>query len=468
MKKILATAVALGLVVGVAASASALELKITGRYQVEGYYLNQGNGAAGGGGIIPWNDATYKTITGKTGHAGNDDWYENGFRIKPNLIINDKIQIKSEIRLIDKETVWGHQEDNGDLRTKNGGNMNVKKLWLLYDSPIGRWEIGRQPAGSWGSDFVNSGTAADRIMFRPNLPEHWHGYAFLEKQVENDAYNSNLNDHDNDYYEVSAGYTKNRTNVWLGAGLTRDKDPQDASNQLKGGTYFGGNAYFPGKNDFKRITTYHTMGFLQQGLTDNLTLVGEFDYKWGHKEFTGTSKPDQDISAWAYFAALAGNYGDLSTTLGYAHIDGDSKPNDNTDHAYDVVNGTGTDFQPLYILTGSAANILNGYRGSCLVGTMVREAGVNAFVALADYKTTDKLTLHAGIGTGWAASQPAGWNNAYGWEFDLGAAYKLYNNLTYEVHFGYWAVGDFAKGPSNSGFNTQDVYLVSHSLTMKF
>jgi len=170
--------------------------------------------------------------------------------------------------------------------------MNVKKLWLLYDSPIGRWEIGRQPAGSWGSNFVNSGTAADRIMFRPNLPEHWHGYAFLEKQVENDAYKSNLDDNDSDYYEVSAGYTKNRTNVWLGAGLTRDKDPADALSQA-GGIYFPGVAPFYGGADFQRITTYHTKGFLKQGLTDNLTLVGEFDYKWGHKEFTDTSKPDR-------------------------------------------------------------------------------------------------------------------------------------------------------------------------------
>ncbi len=452
MKKIFATAVALGLVVGVAASASALELKVKGSYQVDGYYINQGNGAAGDGGVIPWNDATYKAITGNTGHAGNDNWYEHEFRIKPNLIINDKIQIKSDIRLIDSNTVWGHQ---ADLQTADGGNMKVRKLWLLYDSPIGRWEIGRRPAGSWGSDFVNSGTAADRIMFRPNLPEHWHGYAFLEKQLENDAYNSNLDDNDSDYYEVSAGYTRNQTNAWLGAGMTRDKDPVDTLyNQ-------------PDGKDFQKITTYHTMGFVQQGLTDNLTLVGEFDYKWGHKEFADTSKPDLDISAWAYFASLNGNYGDLSTKLTYAHIDGDNNSNDNTDHAYDVVNGTGADFEPLYILTGSATDILNGDRGPCKVGSLFRQAGVNAFAALANYQTTDKLTLHAGIGAGWADDAPTGWDDAYGWEFDLGAAYKLYKNLTYEVHFGYWAVGDFMK-LGNPAYDTQDVYLVSHHLTMKF
>lgn len=446
MKKILATAVALGLVVGVAASASALELKIKGSYQVDGYYINQGNGAAGDGGVIPWNDATYRAITGTTDTPGNDDWYEHEFRIKPNLIINDKVQIKSDIRLIDSNTVWGHQ-DGGDLQTANGGNMKVRKLWLLYDSPIGRWEIGRRPAGSWGSDFVNSGTAADRIMFRPNLPEHWQGYAFLEKKVENDGYQSNLDDNDSDYYEVSAGYTKNQTNAWLGAGLTLDK-----TNDVPQGS---------------KKTVYHTMGFLQQGLMDNLTLVGEFDYKWGQTEYNVTGTPDLDISSWAYFAALAGNFGELSTTLGYAHIDGDGNPNDNTDHAYDVVNGTGADFEPLYILTGSATNVLNGDRGPCTVGTAVRQAGVNAFVALADYQTTDKLTLHGGIGAGWADDAPAGWDDAYGWEFDLGAAYKLYKNLTYEVHFGYWAVGDFAK-LGHPDYNTQDVYLVSHHLTMKF
>ena len=127
----------------------------------------------------------------------------------------------------------------------------------------------------------------------------------------------------------------------------------------------------------------------------------------------------------------------------------------------------GADFQPLYILTVQATNVLNGDRGANAVGTAVRTAGAHAIVALADYKVSEDLTLHGGLGWGQADEAAAGQDDAYGWEADLGMAYKLYQNLTYAIHLGYWAVGDFAKmGAAN--LETEDVVLLSHHLSMKF
>ena len=51
MKKFLVAAAAFGLVAGVAASASALELKVDGKYQADGFYINSGFGIFG---VAPW------------------------------------------------------------------------------------------------------------------------------------------------------------------------------------------------------------------------------------------------------------------------------------------------------------------------------------------------------------------------------------------------------------------------------
>ena len=43
MKKFLSVAVALGMVAGAAATASALELSVKGKYQVDGYWIGSGS-----------------------------------------------------------------------------------------------------------------------------------------------------------------------------------------------------------------------------------------------------------------------------------------------------------------------------------------------------------------------------------------------------------------------------------------
>ena len=432
MKKFLSTAVALGMVAGLAATASALELKVTGKYVADGYYINQGNGAAGGGGVFPFDDPD----------ADADSFYWHTFRFDPTLIINDKVQVKSDIRLVDSNSVWGAQDD---LQRFDGGGVRVNKLWLVYDSPIGKWEVGRRPAGAWMGGFVNSGTAADRIMWWAPAMDNFKAYAFLQKSEEKDGYVGTLENTDNDYYEVAGGYVAEGVNAWLGLGWKADK-----------------------RNDIGDIGSsqdmYRIKGYGDFKVNDTFSLAAEFDYKWGQTEFNNNA-PDVDIKSSAVIVSGMGNFGDLSASLHYAYISGDnSDPSENT--AYDVANGMGADFEPLYILTGSACNILNGDLGPNLVGTAVRQSGAHAVVALADFKASEDLTLHGGLGWGQADEAPEMVDDAYGWELDLGLAYKLYQNLTYEVHFGWWAVGDFAElgGLTKS----EDVYLLSHHLSMKF
>lgn len=55
----------------------------------------------------------------------------------------------------------------------------------------------------------------------------------------------------------------------------------------------------------------------------------------------------------------------------------------------------------------------------------------------------------------------------YGSEFDITATYKIYDNLSYMVGFGYLWAGDFWKG-SNAAIGIDNDYLVTHKLTLTF
>ena len=453
MKKFLSTAVALGMVAGLAATASALELKVKGKYVADGYYINSGAGIFQG--VAPWDlETTSRNIFGNSfgQEPSNDDWYQHTFRIDPTLIINDKVQVKSDIRLVDSNSVWGKQDD---LQRYNGDGVRINKLWLVYDSPIGKWEVGRRPAGAWLHAFVNSGTAADRIMLWAPKTDSFKAYAFLQKSEERDAYDTRLQDDagtttwngednlDDDYYEVAGAYVAEGMNFWLGVGTQQDNGPAN-------------------------IDMWRVKGYGDWAINDANSLYAEFDWKTGDK---GPDAASQDIKSSAIIAGWNGNFGDFSTGVLYGYISGDNT-NDDEDGAYSASKGMGADFEPLYILTGQATNVLNGDRGAGALGSRVRQAGAHLVAWTGDFKASEDLTLHGGLG--WAKADEAGSNelgreidDAYGWEVDLGLAYKLYQNLTYELHFGWWVVGDFAE-LGYSDVETKDILLLSHHLSMKF
>jgi hypothetical protein len=62
----------------------------------------------------------------------------------------------------------------------------------------------------------------------------------------------------------------------------------------------------------------------------------------------------------------------------------------------------------------------------------------------------------------------SGWvSKNYGSEFDLTATYKIYDNLSYMVGFGYLWAGDYFKG-TNSTVTLDNDYLITHKLTLTF
>jgi hypothetical protein len=96
------------------------------------------------------------------------------------------------------------------------------------------------------------------------------------------------------------------------------------------------------------------------------------------------------------------------------------------------------------------------------------------------FKPMPKLDIKASYSMMWAdqkprstkgspisASNPEYVDDEYGSEFDLIASYKIFDNLTYSLGFGYFWTGDYYKGTSASN-KVDDNYVVMHSLSLTF
>jgi hypothetical protein len=440
MKKVLSTVAVLGLVAGLATSAAALELKVKGDYTVDGFYIDDSNGApalpgteAGGGGVA---------LTGTK--AKSDAWLQHMFNIEAEMVVNDKISMMSRVRLIDWGTVWGSQDDTN---VNNGRNMSIERLWMVYKSDIGLWDVGRRPGAAFGLSFIDSVGNFDRIMWRSGklFGDTFSAHAYFQKNTEAEAYLADTDDQDTDYYEVAGAAKGGWGSATLAYGLTLNNSGD-----------------IPGTTEAGFETNQHRIkGVGQFKIGSNMGLDTEFDYNWGEKDYNQTGKTDQDISKFAFIADFWATVDALTGHAMYFHTSGDDDNAITTD--IEDYGGTGADFEPLYILTGAFGRILNSDQG----GSDAQTAGVHAVVVSADYAATQDLSLRAAIGYAQADKEKTSWDDEYGFEYNVGAAYRLQDNLIYAVHLGYLDTGDFfKKGIAATELN--NIMLASHHLTMSF
>ncbi len=442
MKKVLVTMAALGLVAGVASTASAVEWKMSGKYMVEGAYLSDARGIG-------------VDVTEASGESTpSDAYWLHTFAISPTIKVNDKISMSSVIRLAD-DTFWGTQANGdtegynmADANTNNNNNVYVHQLYMDYASEIGKIRIGRTPAGTYGTDFMDFDKRANRVVWFPSfLGKPWSAVLYLEKVKDEFQETTAASDTDNDKYVARLFYKTDSLNSGIEYAFANNQTDNTADDVKQNVAVYG---------KYKM---------------DNFFLNGELIHYFGSKDYDHAlvATADQDYDSWAGMLQVGGKFAALTPSLLYFYAQGQELNENDIENALGTT-GTGDLFEPLYILTGRHTGMLNNdlFRDN-YTGNM-STAGVHAVVAAADYAVSNRLTLHGAIGYAEADEERiAGQDDEYGWEYNIGAAYKLLDNLTYEAHFGYLDTGDFFK--STAALNdseTENIFVLSHSLTMTF
>jgi len=412
MKKILSAVAALGLVAGVATVASAADLSVTGKYLVEGVYINH---AGATGGALP-------------ADLPSDAYWMHTFQMLPNLAVNDKVTLKSDVRLRKEARFGVAAEDAG-----NGAAVDFNKIYMDYASPVGKIRVGRTPAGAWGTPFLNSATAASRIMWWPKMEGPVSVLLFTQKSTEADSQAGN-DDQDKDLYHAGLSYKTDGMKVDAGLFYTRNGAVLNADGD---------------------VATDIVIQVAGSAKISSVSLAGEFAMVTGDKNAT---------AEWDAMGALlmaSSQFNNLSATAAFVYATGDDAATADDEGLMNKFGSLGKDFQPLYIFTGDTAGILNHDEKSGNTTAALAGDGVICVALLADYKLSDSMTVHGGFAYGLAEETTMA-DDDYGMEFDLGLAYKMYDNMTYSAHFGYVLAGDYF------GAGAEDIMLVSHSLTMKF
>ena len=436
MKKVLSTVAALGLIAGLASTAGAVEFKMSGKYLVEGAYISD---AAGTGLDV--------TETAAAQNASDAYWLHT-FEMKPTMKVNDKISMSGVIRLAD-DTFWGGQT-GGDSEGLSGTNdVYVHQLFMDYASPIGNMRFGRVQTGTYGTSFMDPNTRGNRVMLWPSALASgpWSTLFYIQKGTENTvAGTANAEtDADSDAYVARLYYKTDTTDAGIHYGYTNNMTTLTKSDR---------------KNQLTAYGKYKM---------DNYFLNAELNYLFGEVDNDAAATLDTDYNSWAGMLEVGGKFDALTPSLMYFYAQGDDNSADDELNANLGTGGTGDMFEPLYILTRRHTGMLNDDIFSGHTATL-SNSGIHAIVASVDYAVSKDLTLHGAIGWAKADEVPVAstlQDDDYGWEYNVGAAYKLLDNLTYEAHFGYLDTGDYFNGNSTTD-TTNNIYILTHSLTMTF
>lgn len=129
-----------------------------------------------------------------------------------------------------------------------------------------------------------------------------------------------------------------------------------------------------------------------------------------------------------------------------------------------------SDFKPLLITSG-ASDILNSeHEGKVSWGEETPHSSNTSGIALsATINASQKIAVQGAFGVTRNLWSPDSLNyeNESSWEANLGVIYKLLNNLSYELHFGYMDTGNLFTDRS-SYTNVESIIMVSNQLTMSF
>jgi hypothetical protein len=243
------------------------------------------------------------------------------------------------------------------------------------------------------------------------------------------------------------------------------------------------------------VSTFYEIAPYGQWKFGPFDFEGELRYIWGKTEYDSNAKAttagltDVDRAGWSLY--LMGKYtmGAFYGGLEFAYITGDD-PN-TTDKNESGVTG-GTSWDPLLMFGNYWFSKHHGALGSPSVlspGTAsanstnfnwftVSECEINMFMLkpFVGWKVNPQLEIVAQYAYLKADQKPRinslptnaqFVSDSYGSEFDIYANYKIYNNLTYTVGFGYFFTGDYFKG-TDGNVTVADNYLFMNALNLTF
>lgn len=449
MKKFCVALLAAAMVAGSALCASAMDVKFSGSYYVQGNYAN--NWAVGD-----------KDTYGSAADYGQRLRVQTDFKVAEGLTLTTRFDAL--------EGVWGQSFTGSNgygavSYNRNTGtnvdenNISFDRAYVTFAVPFGKFIVGRAASSNWGTIFGNNDYDSDQIRYIGNFGPVEVG-ATIEKLAEsyNTTLNSNPTDKDGDNYHLYGIYKWGKGQAGLKAMYGRNATD----------VAYGTLAALP------YIDTTLIMQPFAQATFGPVFVEAEINWvAWGKRDADapGVLDRDYDNGFNAYLHAKM-DMGPAYFGGVYAYVSGQD-PAETAANGGDITAGPGGGriWNPTLILWNEYSNRwLGGLGGANGTATETTDSMSNAhlFHIYAGVKPMAKLDVKASVSYAMADQLAAGQDDKLGTEIDLTAAYKIYDNLTYTIGGGYLFAGDFFKGTAATNGPTDDTYLLMHRLDLTF
>jgi len=516
MKKLWIALLSAMIVFAIAMPASAVDVKFSGVYHVWGVFDKNHS--------LLDNEAWVNTGIMTAGGAqqyGSQAFFQQRLRVQTDFKVVEGLTLVTRFDALEKkwgDRRWAGAVDStsraqypgaaGDVRAQE--NIEFERAYVDFNTKIGKFLVGYQNFIAFGTLFGDSfGTRPGIKWLAPVGPVTI--IAAFEKSVENNS---------------------GRPTSQLGQAFYADADADifDLGFVYKGKAVEAGAIWQWGRNATARL---NTLGGLDVGMLTNIhvldpyfkatfgpvylegeaaILYGKAAWENGANWLTLTNSLATDITmqGWGLYLAARADFQPVYFGLQFAYITGDDPATpEKQEGGFMAALLAGQAYNPALMMFNDDFHTWVGDRGSANYrGAINGAAGtyVSTFVdncwfyhAYVGVKPVPKADVKLAFTYATAAKKPwvtpaapgfttvAGAINAgnplteynsdkYGYELDLVASYKIYDNLEYMVGAGYFWPGDYFKGCYNS---TQAAcyafepalandYLLMHKLTLSF
>jgi len=359
-------------------------------------------------------------------------------------------------------------------------NIEFERVYITANLPFGVLMVGYQEDIKWGTDFLDTVTTRPQIKLIVPI-----GNLTLVGAIKKDLEGTmtygygNMNTSDKDIYDLAAVYK------WKSgeAGLLFEYLQNNSSKSMNAPTY-------PTVGNSTRV--WALFPYFKQAFGP-VYLEGEAYYgagQWGDwdnaggtiqtslETFGGSLHAKVDLKPVYFGGRFIYMMGDDPNTL------------DKKEGTIAAALVAGQAFLPCLMLFNDSyyTAVGSGFGGRVYsAATFAGPGGGNAagnqfmdnvifFQGYVGVKPIDKLDIMAAVAYASAQKKPNSTgkpggvdfiSDVYGTEVDVTATYKIYDNLSYMVGFGYLFTGDYFKGTDPSAKITND-YILMHKLTLTF
>ena len=516
MKKFWVVLLSLGLIVAFAMPAAAVDVKFSGTYYAQGFYVDNAS-------ALDKNEAAGNASWTNNKYRGANAWYGQQFRLTTEFQVVEGLKLVTRFDAMEKR--WGDQAwaggtgetqsrtqtpaGTGAATAKAQENIEWERAYLDFNVPFGKFQVGYMQYLTWGTPFFNTPLTAGGIRyFFSQGPVQV--VAAVEKRAEMVGLNANNigigNDADRDVYDLGITYKFSPGQIGLMYQYIRSA--QNKTQQ--------GNGYLTQINAFLPYTQLTFGNFwLEAEAIYGVGTLRSYESTTalptvGGAAANGSNAQNVSLNAWGAYINAKYSFKPAYVGAQFVYIGGDdnSNPDKVTGSVAQMVQAN-YGFNRSLILWNSdyGDNLGTMYGNNANAPASAASAadkanyanrrtagyGVNQFMdnvwfyqIYAGFKPMPKMDIKASFSIATADKAPksdvgatgsAGYytgaavkeygSTKYGNEFDITAEYKIYDNLTYMIGAGYLWVGDYFKGYDNTAV-VRDNYLLTHKLSLNF